>query len=87
MSQYVKDTDGNIYRVSEDSKVTREQLVGNQARALELLKNANAELEAFDVLTVVQTPEAPVETPAPVVEQPEAPAPTSEPVSDTITFV
>ena len=89
---YVKDNDGNIHRVVENTKVTREALVETFKKAEELLQRANQEIIEFDALNapnetvdadpVPAAPEAPapeVEVPAPVTE---TPAPTPEPVQE-----
>ena len=53
MSQYIKDSDGNVHRVGENTKVTRDALVDTFKKAEELLQKANQDIVEFDALNAV----------------------------------
>ena len=62
MGNYVKDTEGKVYRVNDDLVISREQITDAIAKAEELLENAKAELLKFDsVNEVLEVPQTPVE--------------------------
>lgn len=69
MSIYVKDNEGNVHRVGENTKVTREQLVETFKKAEELLQRANQEIIEFDALVAEPTPDPDPETPAEQAEE------------------
>ena len=73
----VKDNSGNIFKVDDSLKVTREELLGTVEKANELLARSNVALAEFDNLTHVISDEeaqATLDSVTPVVA-PEVPAP------------